>query len=204
MLADVAIGAFIPVAFLLVITPGATTAIVVRHALAGGHRAGVATAIGAAAGNTSHAIAAMIGIAFLLRDRPDLLRAVNLGGAAFLGWLAIKAFTRAVTGDGTQLSPAAAPPAHAAFLDGLVVTLLNPAALTFYLVVVPGFIRGAPAAGPFATLAAVHILLALGCHTLWAYAFDRLRPFFTSPRARRVIEAAAGVALLWLAIRTLR
>ena len=38
---------YVSVTFLLVITPGATTAVVIRSALTGGTRAGIATAAGA-------------------------------------------------------------------------------------------------------------------------------------------------------------
>ena len=202
MVSDVSLAAFIPVAFLLVITPGATTAIVVQHTLSGGHRAGVATAIGAAAGNTTHAVVAAAGFALLLGSRPRLIDAINLCGGAFLAWLALRSLARAVTGRGLA-DPAAAPPApHTAIVDGLIVTLLNPAALTFYLVVVPGFIRGPATADRFAVLAGLHIVMALACHTVWAFAFARLRRLLLSPTARRVVEAAAGGALLWLALRT--
>jgi threonine/homoserine/homoserine lactone efflux protein len=202
MLDDVALAAFIPVAFLLVITPGATTAIVVRHALAGGHRSGVATALGAAAGNATHAVIAGAGVALLLRDRPHVVDAINIAGSAFLAWLGLRSLARALTGRGITTAPAAPAAPHTAFVDGLIVTLLNPAAPTFYLVVVPGFIRGAATADRFALLAVVHVAMALGCHTLWAFAFDRLRRVLLSPTARRVVEGAAGSALVWLAVRT--
>jgi threonine/homoserine/homoserine lactone efflux protein len=75
----VALGAYVPVAFLLVITPGATTAVVVRHALDGGHRAGALAAVGAALGNSAHAAAAAGGLAVLLQRVPSVAAAI--GGA---------------------------------------------------------------------------------------------------------------------------
>jgi threonine/homoserine/homoserine lactone efflux protein len=52
--------------------------------------------------------------------------------------------------------------------------------------------------------AAVHVGLALACHTAWAAAFTRLRRAWSRPAARRGVEAATGVALLALAARMLR
>ena len=61
---------FISVTFLLVITPGATTAVVIRSALAGGSRAGMATAAGAAFANSTIALGAGVGLGLLLRHTP--------------------------------------------------------------------------------------------------------------------------------------
>jgi threonine/homoserine/homoserine lactone efflux protein len=52
-------------------------------------------------------------------------------------------------------------------------------------------------------LAAVHIVMAFMCHGLWAIALDRVRLAFAHPEARRLLEAATGVALLILAVRVL-
>ena len=49
--------AYLSLTFALVIMPGATTAVVVRNTLASGWRGGIWAAVGAAAGNSSHAVA---------------------------------------------------------------------------------------------------------------------------------------------------
>ncbi len=89
------------------------------------------------------------------------------------------------------------------FRQGLTVNLLNPSIATFYLVVVPSFL---PAPAPrcyFALLAALHIGMALACHSVWVVALDALRALLRPPRARRVLEGATAVALLGLALRVL-
>jgi threonine/homoserine/homoserine lactone efflux protein len=49
----------------------------------------------------------------------------------------------------------------------------------------------------------MHIALAFTCHGVWAVALDSLRRLFRPPLARRVLEAATGIALLALAARVL-
>ena len=44
--------------------------------------------------------------------------------------------------------------------------------------------------------------MAFVCHLGWALVFDRLRGFLRRPGPLRVLEAGAGAALLYLAVRT--
>ena len=137
---------YFSVTFLLVITPGATTAVVIRSALAGGSRAGIATAAGAALANSTHALAAGVGLSLLLQRWPSILLALRLGGACYLVWLAVASFRRV-----WRQPPASLPGGDASdardgpgFRQGVIVNLLNPPIITFYLVL-PTFLR--PSAG---------------------------------------------------------
>ena len=87
--------------------------------------------------------------------------------------------------------------------QGMTVNLLNPAIATFYLVVVPSFLPSGAPRWYFAALAAIHIAMAFTCHGVWAVGLDQLRRLFHPPMARRILEGATGVALLWLAVRVL-
>lgn len=199
--------AYLAFTVVLVVTPGSTTAVVVRNTLHGGRAAGLGAAAGAALGNTSHAAAAGLGLAVLFARWPAAMTALRVGGAIFLAWLgAASLYRTARFRDGGLPLAANAPPAGArttSFRQGLAVNLLNPAIATFYLVVVPSFLPAAAPRGYFALLAAVHVTLAFMCHGVWALALDRLRALFRPPLARRVLEGAAGVALLGLAVRVL-
>jgi threonine/homoserine/homoserine lactone efflux protein len=194
---------YISVTFLLVITPGATTAVVIRSALAGGTRAGIATAAGAALANSTQALAAGVGLSLLLQRWPSILFALRLGGACYLVWLAFASFRRVwrqppASPSGVDATDVREGPA---FRQGVTVNLLNPPIITFYLVL-PTFLR--PSAGPaaFAVLAAIHVGMAFAVHSAWALSFARLRELFTRPTARRVLDAGAGIALLSFAVWT--
>jgi threonine/homoserine/homoserine lactone efflux protein len=205
------LAAFLTFTFILVITPGSTTAVVVRNTLAGGRVAGLRSAAGAALGNTTHAIAAWLGLAIVFARWPLAMTALRLGGAAYLAWLGVNSLFRVVRypdGGLRMMSDGANGPGarekSGSFRQGLTVNLLNPAIATFYLVVVPTFLPGDASRWYFAGLAAIHITMALVCHGLWAVAFDRLRLLLRPPLARRLVEAATGVALIALALRIVR
>jgi threonine/homoserine/homoserine lactone efflux protein len=208
---DPLFGAYLSFTALLVLTPGATTAVVVRNALMGGRHAGLAAATGAALGNTSHALLAGLGLAVIFARWPAAMTTLRVAGGAYLGWLGGRSLYRGLRhhDGGLRLLPSS-PPAtdarqgHAGSLrQGLTANLLNPAIATFYLVVVPTFIPHGASRGYFVLLAAVHVGFAFVCHGVWALALDRIRAIFNAPLARRTLETATGLALIALAIRVL-
>ncbi len=201
---DASLVAYTSITAVLVITPGATTAVVVDHALASGWRGGVRTAAGAAMGNTTHATVAGLGAAVLLAASPVALSLVRLAGGLFLVWLAWNSARRlfsAAPGASMPSTPHL-PPARA-IRDGLTVNLLNPAIMTFYLTVVPSFMPRGATAGRYVGLAAIHVGLAFVVHCAWAVSLDRLRSTLEQPGAKRLLNALTTVAMLVLAARVL-
>ncbi len=202
--------AFFTFTFVLVVTPGSTTAVVVRNTLEGGRRAGYLTALGAALANTTIAIACGLGLSVLVAVWPGSLQAIRIGGALFLAWLGVTSLYRAFRHDdgGIRLSldPNAAPPrSHdAAYVgDGLGINLLSPVIISFYLSVVPSFIPAGASRLYYSGLAATHVGLAVACHAMWATALDAMRRWFVAPWTRRTLQAATGLALIALAIRVI-
>jgi len=200
--------AFLTFTFVLVVTPGSTTAVVVRNTLEGGRRAGYLTALGAALANTTIAVACGLGLSVLVSVWPGSLQAIRIGGALFLAWLGMTSLSRAVRHDdgGIRLAvdPDTAPPrSHGgAYLgDGLGINLLSPVIISYYLSVVPSFIPAGASRFYYSGLAATHVGLAVGCHATWATALDAMRRWFVAPWTRRTLQAATGLALIGLAIR---
>ena len=202
--------AFFTFTFVLVVTPGSTTAVVVRNTLEGGRRAGYLTALGAALANTIIAISCGLGLSVLLAVWPGSLDAIRIGGAVFLGWLGLASLYRAATredgGIKLSLDPNAAPPrAHGvAYVgDGLGINLLSPVIISFYLSVVPSFIPAGASRLYYSGLAATHVGLAIACHAMWATALDAMRRWFVAPWKRRLLQAGTGLALIALAIKVI-
>ena len=202
--------AFLTFTFILVVTPGSTTAVVVRNTLEGGRRAGYMTALGAAAANVTIAIACGLGLSVLLAIWPGSLDAIRIGGALFLGYLGAsslwRAWSRADGGITLSLDPGAQPVrshAGAYFGDGLAINLLSPVIISYYLSVVPSFIPAGASRLYYSGLAATHVSLAVACHAMWATALDAMRRWFVQPWRRRLLQAATGLALIALAITVL-
>ena len=213
--------AYLAATIVLVITPGATTAVVVRNTLANGHSAGVRAALGAMVANTTHATLAGLGLWVLVGRWPMVLDSLRIGGAAYLAWLGLKSLARVWPGanrpgapfsresaDADRRAPDAPVPSSAdgqasGFVEGLTVNLLNPAIISFYIAVVPTFIPPDPPRFYFALLAATHVVLGFACHAGWATAFHALRRVFARPGVRLTFELGTAVAMLWLSARVL-
>jgi threonine/homoserine/homoserine lactone efflux protein len=205
--------AYLAATIVLVITPGATTAVVVRNTLANGHGAGVRAALGAMAANATHATLAGLGLWVLVGRWPMVLDALRVGGAGYLAWLGLKSLARIWPGAKSHGAPFSVEPAPAkprapniqgsGFVEGLTVNLLNPAIISFYIAVVPTFIPPAPPRFYFAMLAATHVVLGFACHAGWATAFHALRMVFARPGVRLTFELGTAVAMLWLSARVL-
>lgn len=89
--------AFIPIAALVTITPGAATAMVIRSALRGGWRDGVRTIAGNSIGVIVWALLSIAGISALVAASEIAFLALKLTGAAVLVWMGIQSFRRAAT-----------------------------------------------------------------------------------------------------------
>lgn len=206
MLSDPLFVAFLTFTFAFVVTPGATTAVVVRNALDGGRRAGLFAALGAACANATHAAVAGLGGAALLRVWPGALDAVRLAGGGYLAYLGARSLWMAYLGQAPLVMAItdARRAHHQSWREGLMVNLLGPVILTFYLTVVPTFIRPSWPRGAYVVLAACHVGMAFLSHSAWVLALHRMRAVFSRSGPRRALGAATGVALLMLAGRVLR
>jgi threonine/homoserine/homoserine lactone efflux protein len=174
---------------------------VLRHSLAG-PRWGAKAAAGIVTGLAGHTAAAALGLSAVLAARPDVLTAIRLAGAAYLGWLGVHAlraaFVRGPAAAGRVRSP------HP-YLDGLAGNLLNPKALLFFLGLIPQFVVPGP------TVTAQLLLLAgttvLASALWWAIVIPvaaRGRAALARSRVRRTVDAATGGALLAVAVGVAR
>jgi threonine/homoserine/homoserine lactone efflux protein len=78
----------------------------------------------------------------------------------------------------------------------------SPKIVVFYSTVLPGFIpRGASVLGWSLVLAAIHAAMGLVWLSGYAYALDRARDRFASPRIRRALDRVTGTVLVALGVR---
>jgi threonine/homoserine/homoserine lactone efflux protein len=202
--------AYLIFTFILVVTPGSTTAVVVRNTLEGGRRAGYFTALGAALANISIATACGLGLSVLIALWPGSLSAIKVAGALFLAWLGLSSLWRAWHqpdgGIRMTLDPDSEPRrshAGAYFGDGLAINLLSPVIISFYLSVVPTFIPVGASRFYYPMLASSHVGLAFLCHAAWATGLDAMRRWFIAPWTRRLLQTLTGLALIGLAARVI-
>lgn len=121
-------------------TPGISLAVITRHTLHGGHKAGALAGITHALGIGLWAAATVTGMAVLFHRYPIMEQVLSLGGAAFLIWMAWKSWQA-----GKQPLPAEAPGdtsrvLHGAARDGFMVAFLNPKVALFFLALFSQFL----------------------------------------------------------------
>jgi threonine/homoserine/homoserine lactone efflux protein len=195
---------FIAVTVPLVVTPGASTAVVLRNSVAGGTRAGIVTAVGANAGSLCYGLLTAFGFALALQRWPSAWTVLRAAGVLYLAWLGIQSLRHATRPDAVETVATDRPSRNSwqNLCEGFVTNLLNPALATFYLVLLPQFIpRGSPIARGVLWLTAIHIALAATWHVAWALAGGTLARTLARGRPRRILDTITGVAFLALAIK---
>lgn len=143
-------------------TPGVDLLFTLTRTLQHGVRAGVAAALGIAAGCGVHTLAAAFGLAALLATSAAAFGIVKWAGAAYLAWLAWGMLRTAWRGpdaasavphaDAESAAVAAPPSFGATFRQGLLTNALNPKVALFFLALLPQFIDADAAHKEFAFL----------------------------------------------------
>jgi threonine/homoserine/homoserine lactone efflux protein len=189
--------AFLPIAALVTITPGAGTAMVVRSAMRGGWQAGVRTIAGNSIGVITWALLSIAGISALVAASEVAFIALKVTGAFVLVWMGIQSLRRA----GTR--PAALEPRRArAFRDGLVTSLANPKLAVFFVALFPQFVgeRGDVLPTTLA-MAAMIVCLDFVWYSTLAVLASRAKAGFMASRAGRWMERVTGTVLIALGLR---
>lgn len=139
--------AFLAAAFALCIAPGPDMMFIVAMGGRGGPITGVLAALGVSAGALVHAVSAALGLSALFTTLPVLYHVLRWLGAAYLLYLAVKAFRDrsplAAEEDGTAAAPAggSGPGRRRAFWQGAVTNLLNPKMILFNVAFLPQFVN---------------------------------------------------------------
>jgi threonine/homoserine/homoserine lactone efflux protein len=196
---------YIIMAAALVISPGASMAVVAETALERGRSAALATVLGINVANSSLALASMFGLSALFHQWPSLLRAVSIGGAIYLTYLGVRALWRSSDAAEPAAVPRARPPAggtSSAIARGIMTNLLNPSVVLFYMLLVPQFVRNTdPFVPRFLLLAATHVSMSLVWLSAFALAVGSLSEHVARPGVRRTMEIVTGGILVVLGVR---
>jgi threonine/homoserine/homoserine lactone efflux protein len=131
-------GVFVLAALLLLLTPGPAVLYIVARAIDQGRRAGLVSMLGVHVGTLVHIAAAAVGVSALLAASTAAFSVVKYLGAAYLVHLGVRRIlTR--TSSGTA-GPVREAQLRRAFLDGVVVNVLNPKTALFFLAFLPQFV----------------------------------------------------------------
>ena len=195
-----ALGAFLAVSAIMIVTPGPDTALTIRNTLMGGRRAGIFSAIGVSAGQALWTLATATGIAALLAASEPAFLAVKIAGAAYLIWLGLQALVAAVRGRPRHAATVERRPLSAprALRQGLLNNLGNPKMAAFFPSLLLQFAHSFSAV---VALGLVFSMMTLVWLTAYAFAVARAGDFLGRSRIRRAVEAATGAILVALGFR---
>jgi threonine/homoserine/homoserine lactone efflux protein len=198
--------AFLPVALLVIVTPGPDTVVTVRSALLGGRRAGLLTALGAITGQVCWTLAAAAGVTAVLLASEPVFLALKLAGALYLVYLGGQALLVAVRGvpvaDGLDGAGPRRPASRAtAYRQGLLSDLGNPKIGAFFTSLLPQFAGPHPGFWAMAGLGATFAILTLAWLVAYVCVVDRAAGVLRRSGVRRAIEAVTGTVLVALGLR---
>ncbi len=200
MTSDPRLFAFIGVAALLTILPGADMALVTRNVLALGRRRTMLTIVGICAGCVIHATASALGISAILATSATAYNVVKTLGAGYLVWIGIQSIRGA--GQPAVVAKSTVTGSRGAFVQGFLTNLLNPKVALFYLTFLPQFISpGEPVLARSLMLASIHIAMGLMWLSAYAWFIDRLGAVLTRPTVKAWLERVTGGVLVALGAR---
>jgi len=184
----------------LLVTPGPAVLYIVGRSVDQGVGAGIVSALGLASGGALHVAAAVLGISALLTASPPALRVLGWAGAAYLAWLGWREL-RAPASQAGDVAPAARTSAQI-FRQGVLVSVLNPKAVLFFMAFLPQFVRpgGADPRLQVLALGGTFLALAVCTDTLWAVTAGRAGDRLRTPERRRVRRWISATVYFALAV----
>ncbi|MEU1626382.1 LysE family translocator [Streptomyces sp. NPDC020096] len=196
---------FLGACVVIAAVPGPSTALIIRHSLRGGRRAGFATVLGNETGVFLWGVAAALGFTALLAASQVAYDVMRYTGAAVLIWFglqALRASRRAGGGDEGAEPAAAAPSAWRAYRTGVWVNLANPKAAIFAMSFLPQFVpSGAPQLPTVIGLATLQALFEVAFYGTYVWFVHRMKSVFDRASVRRRMERISGGVLVALGLR---
>ena len=196
-IADYASFAIAIIVFLLI--PGPGNLALITSTSKGGIAGGLGATFGVIAGDQVLLWAAVAGVSAVMTAYPTAFHIVQWAGAVYLAWLGIKML---------MVKPGDAPilqikPRHY-FRQALVITLLNPKAIVFYMAFFPLFVdpkthQGMTTFGAMAvTIAVLTFLYGLTSVLLTTFFAERIR---AHPKVSGFLNKAAGIFLIGFGLK---
>lgn len=198
---------FVLAAVVLTLMPGPDILFVITQSINRGKKSGIVFASGLCTGLIFHVAAVSLGISVLIYRSPLAFAFLKFAGAAYLIYLGVKAFLSRKNAS-FRFKPTAEQQVRKLYRKGILMNLLNPKVILFFLAFFPQFIRP-DADNPviiMLILGLVFILQAILIFSLVAVLADRLSaPLMKRPRAAyvmNIVEAAVygciGLSILLL------
>jgi leucine efflux protein len=192
-------GAFVVAVIVFLAIPGVGNLAIITSTGKGSVLGGLAATLGVIVGDQLLMWLAVAGVAALLTANPGLFGVVQYAGAIYLGYLGVRMML-AKPGD----APVLEMQPRRFFQQAMLITLLNPKAIVFYMAFFPLFVDPARHQGllSFAVMAlTIAVLTFLYCAivvSITHFATNRMR---SSPRTAVWLNRVAGSILLGFGVK---
>lgn len=192
-------GSFVIAIIVFLLIPGPGNLALVTSTSKGGIVGGLGATFGVIAGDQLLMWAAVAGLSAVLATYPTAFHIVQWAGAVYLAWLGIR-MLMAKPGDAAILQ---IKPRHY-FRQALLITLLNPKAIVFYMAFFPLFVDPALHQGlktfavMAATIAVLTFLYGLTAVLITFFLAERIR---ANPKISSFLNKVAGVFLIGFGIK---
>ncbi|KUJ65711.1 hypothetical protein ACZ90_44300 [Streptomyces albus subsp. albus] len=198
--------AFVVASLLVIAIPGPNLIYIFTRSVDQGRRAGVVSAAGVETGTLVHVTVAALGLSSLIAASTTVFTTLTYAGALYLAQLGIRALRNPAPPDLAVRAPRV--PLGRVYRDGVLVNLLNPKVVLFFLAFLPQFVPSD--AGPAAArarmlgLGAVFLALGFAIDLIWALTGDALSGHLRRhPTALRRQHQVVGTVYLALAVYVL-
>lgn len=192
---------------LLTLTPGVDTLLIIRNSARGGWLDGAVSSLGICSGLFVHATVSALGISILLLHTAWAFSALKFAGAAYLIWLGLCSWKRAVGRQHSLFRGNVAAKQDIfrfsrSLREGFLSNVLNPKTVIFYMAFLPQFINPAePALFQSLMVAGIHFAVAMLYQCVLAAMVDRAGKWLKRPMVNRVFDTCTGSILLFIGLR---
>lgn len=199
---------FLGAAILLTLMPGPDILFVITQSITRGKKAGIIFACGLCTGLIAHTAAVSLGLSLILYNSPVAFSVLKYIGAAYLIYLGGKAFMHRK--ENSFVSAASGGAEYKLYRKGILMNLLNPKVLLFFIAFFPQFVDPAiqNPASELLLLGLLFMAQAIVLFSFVALLADRLsRRFMQNERfslTMHVIESlvyfAIGISLIFVTV----
>lgn len=202
--------AYIPIAAMMVIIPGADTMLVMKNTLRYGPKVSRYNILGLATGLSFWTVIAILGLSVVIAKSVILFTTIKYLGAAYLIYLGVKSFFAksmfSLDDMQSQAKNMASSPKRyykTSFMQGSLSNILNPKTVLVYVTIMPQFINlNGNINQQLIILASILTLLAVLWFLFLVYIIDYAKKWMKNSKFQKVFQKITGIILVGFGIKT--
>ncbi|WP_163934232.1 LysE family translocator [Paraferrimonas sp. SM1919] len=183
-------------------SPGPSLALVARHTLASGRLHGVVCSWAHALGIGVYALMSVLGLHVLMQQYPLIFQVISALGGGYLIWIGCKAIL-AKQGIAQSLAAGKVAPLWRAGLDGLVMSLLSPKIMLFFVALFSQFVAQISHSGNIGTLVITPLMIDGLWYTLVVLLLSQSWLLPKLRQQAQILDKLSGILLLGLGLNIL-